>query len=61
MPCYKIDKLLVGYIFNNVIYDVASWREITSYNKIHKPLSSLQIFRKGYDVHNNVAYTMTKL
>ena len=32
-------------------------------NKIDKPLvdSGLQIFRKRYDVHNNIAYIMTKV
>ena len=41
-------------------YDVASWSEITPCNKIDKTTSGLQIYGKRYDVHNNVAYMMTK-
>ena len=40
-------------------YDVASGSEITPCNKICK--LGLSIFGKRYDVHDNVAYIMTKL
>ena len=39
-------------------YDVASGSEITPCNKT---TSGLSIYGKCYDVHNNVAYIMTKL
>ena len=39
--------------FEKISYDVASGNEITPCNKIGKP-------GKRYDVHNNVAYIMTK-
>ena len=48
---------------HKISYDVVSGSGIKPCNKIFKPLS-LQIYRflgKCYDVHNNVAYTMTKL
>ena len=38
---------------NSLSHDVAPGSEITPCNKID---SGLQIFRKRYDLHNNVAY-----
>ena len=43
-----------------LLYDVASGNEITPCNKIHKPLVVYR-FSGNVDVHNNVAYIMTKL
>ena len=39
-------------------YDFASGNEIKPCNKIDKPLG---VYGERYDVHNNVAYIMTKL
>ena len=41
-------------------YDVKSRSEIAPCNKIDKTTRGLQILRKRYDVHNNIAYIMTK-
>ena len=38
---------------------VCEWNNAMQYNR--KTTSGLQIYRKRYDVHNNIAYTMTKL
>ena len=56
--CYvKVHQMYV-----HLSYDVASGSEITSCNKIDKPLVLyIIIFGKRFDVHNNVAYIMTKL
>ena len=46
---------------NKLSHDVTSGSEIRPCIKIDKPLVVLQIFGKRYDVHNNIAYIMTKL
>ena len=49
-------------VYLTLSYDVASGSEITPCNKISiKTTSGLSIYGKRYDVHNNVAYIMTKL
>ena len=48
-------------MINVLSYDVASGSEITPCNIIDKPLVFFSIYGKRFDVHNNVAYIMTKL
>ena len=54
---------LSGHLRDNIflLYDVASGSEITSCNKIDKPLVVYRFSGKRYDVHHNVAHIMTKL
>ena len=47
--------------YSELSNDVASGIEITPCNKIDKPLVVYRLTGKRYDVHNNVAYIMTKL
>ena len=54
-PVYK--EFIVSPFKIGLSYDVASGSEITPCNKIDKPL----VYGKRYNVHNNVAYIMTKL
>ena len=46
----------VQSLYNALSYDITSGKEITPCNKI----DGLQIFGK-YDIHNNIAYIMTRL
>ena len=53
----KLSPIL--YCMSNLSYDVVSGSEIMPCNKIDK---ALVVYRfSGNDVHNNIAYIMTKL
>ena len=43
----------------NLLYDIASGSELTSCIKIDKPLVVYRFWER-FDVHNNIAYIMTK-
>ena len=56
----KIDAFFSTKYYN-LSNDVASGSEIKPCNKIDKPLVVYRFWGKRYDVHNNVAYIITKL
>ena len=49
---------IIKYCYRNSSYENASRSEITPCNKIDKPLV---VYRFAGNIHNNVAYIMTKL
>ena len=54
-------RMLDSIFYMALSYDVVSRSEKTPCNRIDKPIVVYRFFGKCYDVHNNVAYMMTKL
>ena len=56
----NLPKIEIDFLNVQLSYDIASGSEIGPCIKIDKPLVVYRFSGKLYDVHNNIAYIMTK-